>query len=309
MKLLYSAHKTLPHLPGSAITIGNFDGVHKGHQALLSQLKDNATRLNLPTIIILFEPQPQEFFLSQGAPARLMTLREKIDCFKALGVDYVFCIKFNKTIAQMSYKEFATTYFFSFLNARYMLLGNDFRFGQSREGDYQQLKNLSEADTCQIETFADFTVQDQRVSSTIIRKLLIQTEFKAAELLLGRRYGVCGRVIKGAALGRQWGVPTANINRSFANPPFSGVFCVTIRRENGHNYYGIANLGCRPTVDGIKSILEVHFLQGTYDLYGERLQIYFETKLRDEIKFASLEALIAQIQNDVLAAKRYFELT
>lgn len=317
MKLLYSVDTIPKFIKKSAVTIGNFDGVHQGHQALLIQLKKQAARLNLPAVVILFEPQPQEYFLANStktliqtnSPARLMTLREKINCFNSLNIDYVVCIRFNKQIAQMSYQQFAKTYFFNLLRAQFILLGNDFRFGKNRLGNSDSLKNLSEAQYCKIEIFNDFMLNEQRVSSTVIRHLLATANFPQAQWLLGRPYSICGRVIKGAALGRKWGVPTANISRSLTNPPFTGVFCVTIRRENDKLYFGIANLGYRPTINGTQPILEVHFLQGSYHLYGERLQIFFEHKIRDEIKFSSLDALIDQIYKDIRTAKRYFKLT
>lgn len=309
MKLFYNSLALPLGDKGTAVTIGNFDGVHQGHQALLKELKKQADLRGLPVVVILFEPQPREFFYKNNASSRLFTLREKLQSLKKLQIDYVYCIRFDKKLAAMSYENFAKTYFFSLLQAKYLLIGKDFRFGYERLGTAALLKKLGERSGCYVDVFQDFLYEKIRVSSTAIRELLAQNDFNRAAFLLGQSYNVCGRVIEGKRLGREWGIPTANINRRFITPPCKGIFCVQVLRErNNTSYEGVANLGYRPTLQGKSYILEIHLLNMEENLYGERLQIYFLHKLRDEIKFSSLDALIAQIRQDVVEAKRWFEL-
>jgi riboflavin kinase / FMN adenylyltransferase len=292
---------------GTVATIGNFDGVHLGHQALLSQLKREATKRQLPLVILLFEPQPAEFFLKQNAPARLSSLREKLDIIAKCEVDYVYCLQFNKNLANMSPVDFANSYFFSLLQVRYLLIGEDFRFGRARLGDVQLLKEMSTRANCLIETFPDFAITNRRVSSTKIREALASGQLAYSATLLGRTFSFCGRVIAGAGRGRQWGIPTANLNMRRLALPLNGVFCVQVRRQNGALVNGVANLGRRPTVDGTKNVLEIHLFDFNDTLYGERLQVYFLHKLRDEIKFPSPEDLIRQIHDDIAQAKAEFK--
>lgn len=288
------------------VTIGNFDGVHLGHQALLTQLRRQAQRLNLPSVVILFEPQPGEYLHPETAPARLSTLREKLARVKELGIDYVYCLRFNQSLAIMTADDFARTYFFTRLNMRYLLVGKDFRFGYKRQGDIHLLRQMAEEQGCTVETIQDFTAEGARVSSTRIRHVLAEADLDGAALLLGRAYSLCGRVSRGEGRGRQWGIPTANLSGRRANLPLQGVFCVRVQRQNGQWLDGVANLGRRPTVDGNKVVLEVHLFDFDGNLYGEFLQVFFVHKLRDEKKFSSIGELIAQIQDDIDAAKAAF---
>jgi riboflavin kinase/FMN adenylyltransferase len=306
MKLLRGTKKIQGFAKGTVATIGNFDGVHLGHQSLLSQLTKQAVRRNLPSVVLLFEPQPAEFFQTTSAPARLSSFREKLQLFAQYQIDYVCCLSFNQTFSTMSPIDFAHYYFFSWLNANYLLVGEDFHFGSKRLGNVELLAKLAINYQCIVDIFADFTIDNERVSSTKIRSILANSQLEYAAHLLGRPYQLSGRVIRGDGRGRQWGIPTANISIHRLVLPLKGVFCVHVHYQNKKIINGIANLGYRPTVGGIKNVLEVHLFDFDDNLYGERLNVIFLQKLRDEIKFSSIDELIAQIKNDITTAKAAF---
>ncbi|MGQ3888974.1 bifunctional riboflavin kinase/FAD synthetase [Legionella sp. CNM-1927-20] len=306
MKLLRVLDSVTAFKAGAVATIGNFDGVHLGHQALLAKLKANALKLKLPSVVLIFEPQPSEFFCKEKAPARLTSLREKIEILQKSQIDYLCCLKFNQRLANMLAIDFAQTYFFSLLQAKYLLVGEDFRFGQGRQGDINLLASMTKKFNCTLDIFSNYVLDGQRVSSTKIRTLLSQGQLKEAQALLGRPYSLCGRVIQGQKRGREWGIPTANLNLRRLTLPFTGVFCVQVQHENGQIINGVANLGCRPTVDGKRNVLEVHLFNFNGNLYGKMLKVIFLHKLRDEAKFSSIEKLIQQIHDDVKEAKCYF---
>lgn len=308
MKLLRGGLCPIPFFAeGTVASIGNFDGVHLGHQALLRQLKTKATQLQLPLVILLFEPQPGEFFKGSQAPARLSSLREKLDILSLCQVDYVYCLGFKKQLAEMSAGQFAKTYIFSRLKARHLLVGEDFRFGCGRSGDLGLLRELGHLENCQVETFPDFVKTNQRVSSTKIREALSVGKLDDAAMLLGRPFSLCGRVIAGDGRGRLWGIPTANLAMKRLTLPLTGVFCVQVRiASTGRLVNGVANLGRRPTVDGTKNVLEIHLFDFNQNLYGDMLTVSFLHKMRDEIKFESQSALIDQIHKDVAIAKDTF---
>lgn len=305
MKLLYGL-KNVPSFAGTVVTIGNFDGVHRGHQALFTQLRKQADDTKLPLVIMLFEPQPQEYFLQTEAPVRITSLREKLQVLREYKIDYVYCLKFNTHLAQMKAIDFAKKYFFALLKARYLLVGEDFRFGRERAGDRYLLEEMGNSCNCVVETFPSFFLEDTRVSSTIVREALRENHLEKVAHLLGRPFSLCGRVISGDGRGQQWGIPTANLKLHRSTLPLQGVFCVQVQQENGDFLLGVANLGRRPTINGNKNSLEVHLFNFQGDLYGKMLQVFFLSKLRDEIKFSSVDNLIAQIHNDIAAAKDYF---
>ncbi len=306
MKLLCGFQQISALGVDTAATIGNFDGVHRGHQALLSVLRSQASRMRLPMLVILFEPQPSEYFFKQQAPARLSSLREKVDVLRQCGADYVCCLKFDDSLASLPAVEFAKHYIYSLLQAKYLLVGDDFRFGRGRLGDVALLDELGRQESCVVQNFSDFFIDEQRVSSTKIRHALQAGQLDYAATLLGRPYSMCGRVIRGAGLGRQWGIPTANISLHRRTLPLKGVFCVRVLRQGKSSLMGVANIGCRPTVDGIKNSLEVHLFDIDESLYGEMLHVCFLHKLRDEMKFASVDALVKQIHHDVAVSKVWF---
>lgn len=304
---LFRGLTNLPYFSrGTVATIGNFDGVHLGHQALLAALRREADRLGLPMLVLLFEPQPAEYFRAKEAPVRLTSLREKLDVLKLCQVDYVVCLKFNERLALMPAQQFAMHYFFSFLQVKYLLIGNDFRFGHQRQGDVSLLQEMVKTRECIVQPFPDFSIGDNRVSSTKIRHALAENQLQLAAEFLGRTFSLCGRVVTGDGRGKQWGIPTANLSMHRLSLPLKGVFCVKVRRAKGEWLSGVANLGSRPTVDGTKNILEIHFFDFAENLYGEMLQVFFLHKLRDEVKFSSVEALITQIHDDITAAKKHF---
>jgi riboflavin kinase/FMN adenylyltransferase len=291
---------------GVVATIGNFDGVHLGHQNLIKHLKIKADEMNLPLVIILFEPQPREYFQKDKAPARLSSLREKLSILKQCQVDYVYCIKFDSALAQTSATDFARNYLFTLLKVNYLLVGDDFRFGKNREGDLSLLKSLGSKYACEVEGYQDFCIKSERVSSTKIREALQLNDLELAAKLLGRTYSLCGRVIRGDGRGRQWGIPTANLSLHRLSLPLQGVFVVQAQLGT-RLIQGVANIGKRPTVGGIKNILEVHLFDFDDSIYGTLLQVFFLRKLRDEVKFTSVDALIAQINNDIAAAKTFLK--
>jgi len=306
MKLLRGVDKVPAFAGGTVATIGNFDGVHLGHQALLAHLKKEADRLQLPLVVLLFEPQPGEFFRGDCAPARLSTLREKLEILKRCQVDYVYCLPFNKILSMMSAEEFASHWFFSLLKTQYLLIGTDFRFGQNRTGDITLLRKMTANTSIKVEEFPDFVLDSTRISSTKIREFLASNRLDETAKLLGRPYSMCGRVVKGDGRGRQWGIPTANLLVQRLSLPLKGVFCVSMKLASGTLINGVANIGCRPTVDGTKNVLEIHLLNFNGNLYGEMVQVFFLKQLRGEIKFPSIEALIAQIKHDISMAKAHF---
>lgn len=308
MKLLRGTIASNPVIAqGCVVTVGNFDGVHCGHQALLAKLRQQALTRQVPSVVILFEPQPGEYFLKESAPARLSSLREKLAVIKQCGIDYVYCLRFNRQLASMDPIAFAQHYFFTALKTVYLLVGNDFRFGRDRQGDVDLLMSMAPNNHCDVEIFADFIAGQERISSTKIRSLLAHANLEHAAALLGRSFNLCGRVLRGDGRGRQWGVPTANLAMHRLKLPLKGVFCVQVALANGELVNGVANLGHRPTVNGSKALLEVHLLDWQGDLYGQMVQVFFVHKLRDEAKFSSIDALIAQIHHDVAAAKCYYE--
>jgi riboflavin kinase/FMN adenylyltransferase len=305
MKLLRNINQLPDFHQGTVVAPGNFDGVHLGHQALLKLLKKKSQTLNLPLVLVLFEPQPSEFFLKDKAPVRLSSLREKIMMLIECQVDYLLCLKFNAELAQTPAEDFAENYFFKSLHAKWLLIGEDFRFGFQRLGDPSLLKRLAATWGCKVKVFNDFSQNNQRISSTKIRQALQFGDFETANALLGRYYNLCGRVNRGDGRGRQWGIPTANIHLQRQTLPLAGVFCVKVQYED-RLLNGVANIGNRPTVDGTKTVLEVHLLDFDKSLYGVRLQVFFLHKLRDEVKFRSVDILIAQIRNDIQQTINFF---
>jgi riboflavin kinase/FMN adenylyltransferase len=291
---------------GSVLGIGNFDGLHLGHQHLIRTLRDKANYLGLPLVIVLFEPQPREYFQKDKAPARLSSLREKLDALQACQVDYVYCSKFNASLARTSAEDYARTYLFSLLNAHYILIGEDFHFGKNREGDVSLLQRLGKDYGCIVDVYPPFCIDNERISSTHIRTFLQKGDLITAAHYLGRTYSICGRVVRGDGRGRQWGIPTANLALHRYSLPLGGVFVVQVRVLS-QLVYGVANVGCRPTLDGSKNILEVHLFDFEQVLYGELMQVFFLHKLRDEVKFTSVDSLIAQIFDDIARAKAFLK--
>ena len=291
---------------GCALTIGNFDGVHLGHQAVLRHLREKADKLNLPVVVMLFEPQPREYFQGNQAPARLMRLRDKLQALAELGVDAVICVKFDRTFAALSAQQFVQDWLVERLKVKFLSIGDDFRFGAERLGNFALLQQVGNAHGFVVEDNRTYLLDKQRISSTAIRNALANDDLLLAQSLLGRPYRILGKVVHGQKLGRTIGFPTANIRLHRQVNPVKGVYAVKVRLKNGEIFTGVANIGQRPTVNGVKQLLEVHLFDFNRNLYGQAIEVEFCQKIRNEIKFPSVEALTAQIQQDAQVARNYF---
>ena len=306
MQLVRGLHNLRPEHRGCVATIGNFDGVHRGHQAILARLRDRARELGLPTCVVIFEPQPREYFAPETAPARLARLRDKVQLLAAEGIDLVLCLAFNQRLSQLSADEFVKTIVVDGLGVRHLEVGDDFRFGCDRAGDFDFLVEAGKRYGFTVEA-ANTVVQDGlRVSSTKVRTALANADFALAAHLLGRPYTITGRVLHGQKLARQLGTPTANIQLKRRRIPLSGVY-LTSAEIDGKRWPGVANIGVRPTVAGDgRPHLEIHLLDFAGDLYGRRLTVEFHQKLREEQRSASLEALKSAIDADIAAARAHW---
>ena len=286
------------------LTLGNFDGVHLGHQQLINHLIEQGKKLNLPTAVMLFEPQPLEFF-SKQAPTRLTSFKEKVQLIEKLGIDYIIAVPFTQTFANMSANAFIQDWLINKLNAKYIVIGDDFQFGRDRKGDINLLQQYTQNNHFSVESMPTFVWNNLRISSTAVREALFNSDFELARCLLGRDYAIQGRVVHGNALARQLGFPTANIHLNRKKPALQGVYFVKVKNCCSNQYYhGIANIGIRPTIEGKKAILEVNLFDFSGDIYGQYLDVTFVCKLRDEKKFDSLADLKQQISQDVCTAKQ-----
>ena len=306
MRLIRGLHNLRPDHHGSAVTIGNFDGLHRGHQAVLQQLHERAARQGLMTTVMTFEPTPQEYFASQSAPARLQRLRDKLALLRTLSVDQVLCVRFNRKLAELSAAEFVDRILLEGLNVRFLVVGDDFRFGKGREGDFAFLRNAGRRAGFEVVSTQTFYHGDDRVSSTRIREALERGDMEAAACMLGRAYRICGRVAPGHQLGRTIGFHTANIRLHRLVSPVRGVFAVKVFGLGDDAVEGVANIGTRPTVDGSTFVLEVHLFDFDQDIYGRYLDVEFCKRLRDEKKFESFDLLQQQIALDARQARQYF---
>jgi riboflavin kinase / FMN adenylyltransferase len=294
---------------GCVATIGNFDGVHLGHQAVLTQLAMKGDTLGVPAVVITFEPQANEFFSPENAPARLSRFREKVEALRAYSIQQLCVLRFNQKLAQMTAQDFIQRLLVDGLNVRYLVVGDDFRFGKDRQGDFALLQQAGQQFGFQVVNMHTFAVDLVRVSSTRIREALKAGDLMLAEKLLGRPYRMSGRVAHGDKRGRTMGFPTANIHLHRCKVPLSGVYAVQLFGIDGEPIAGVANVGVRPTVSGDnKALLEVHLFDFDRDIYGEHVQVHFLHKLRDEQKFSDLTALISQIEQDCSEAKKYFSV-
>ncbi len=295
-------------LLGTVATIGNFDGVHLGHRHVIDTLAGEGKRLGLPVAVVLFEPQPLEYFLGDKAPARLTRLREKLARLSELPVDWVMPLKFDRSLASLSALEFINQVLLDKLGVKHLVVGDDFRFGRGREGDFELLQQTGASKGFDVVSTPTFELNGIRVSSTAIRQALEQGDLQLAEKMLGRPYAFCGRVVSGAQRGRDLGFPTANINLSRKKSPVSGVFAVTVDGVNERPWPGVANVGIRPTVEGNqKVLLEVHLFDFDGDIYGRMVEVFFHHKIREEMRFPTLEALRKQIESDVAKARNLLQ--
>lgn len=305
MRLIRGLHN-LP-APGTVATIGNFDGVHLGHRYVIHRLAEVGARMGLPVTVVLFEPQPQEYFRGAAAPARLTCLREKVARLAELPVDRVLVLRFDRRLAQMPAAAFIDRVLVRGLGVKYLVVGDDFRFGRGREGDFALLRRAGKARGFEVVQAPSFTLEGVRVSSTRVREALERGDMETAAEFLGRPYSMCGRVAAGRQRGRDLGFPTANIDPFRRRSPVSGVFAVTVTGVAERPWPGVANVGVRPTVAGTRVWLEVHLFDFHGDLYGRQLEVFFRHKLREERRFPSLEVLRAQIQQDAAQARQWLE--
>ncbi len=308
-KIIRGFHNLPASSQGCVATIGNFDGVHLGHQAVLSQLAMKGDMLRLPAVVITFEPQPFEYFVPEKAPARLTRFREKVEALRAFSIQQLCVLRFNQELARMSAEEFIQKLLVEGLNVRYLVVGDDFRFGRHRHGDFAMLQQAGKQYGFQVVNMHTFAIEQDRVSSTRIRDALRDGDLEMAEKLLGRPYRMSGRVAHGDKRGRKMGFPTANIHLHRCKIPLTGVFAVQLFGLEEEPVNGVANIGIRPTIGGNKALLEVHLFDFKRDIYGEHVQVHFLHKIRDEQRFDGLDALIAQIEIDCEQAKTFFATT
>jgi riboflavin kinase/FMN adenylyltransferase len=291
------------------LTIGNFDGVHRGHQALLERLTGHARKLALPAAVLTFEPHPREFFAPEQAPARLTSLREKLNLLESSGIDHVYVCHFDARVAALSAETFIERILVRGLSTRHLMIGDDFRFGKGRGGDFALLQSAGSAHRFGVEAMPTLDWEGERVSSSAVRDALEAGDIEHAARLLGRPYCIAGRVVEGDKIGRQLGFPTANVQLKRKRLPLSGVFAVTVSGIPGSTRAcpGAASLGVRPTLGaGLKPVLEVHLLDFERSIYGAHVTVNFMHRLRDEAKYNNLDALKAQIALDVEATRIYF---
>jgi riboflavin kinase/FMN adenylyltransferase len=309
MRLLRGLHNPSYNEAKCVATIGNFDGVHLGHQAIIQQVVTKAEKLGVPSVVIIFEPQPLEFFQGSAAPARLKRFREKYQALSSFGLDYVFCLKFDSKLSQLSAESFVETVLVSHLKVCHLVVGDDFHFGGDRKGDFALLQSLGQIKGFSVEntpTLFESDACSERISSTFVRALLAESKFAAAQNVLGRAYSIAGRVIHGQKLGRQLGFPTANIALHRINAAFTGVYAVKVCLQSGEHVLGVANIGVKPTVGNFLPSLEIHLLEFNSSIYGEYLNVTFCEKLRNEQRFKNLDALKEQINKDINDARSYF---
>lgn len=306
MKVLDSLTAARRWSPQCVATIGKYDGMHLGHQRILDALRADAERRRLQTLVILSEPHPEEFFNGTEAPPRLNHFQDKVDFLAGYGIDAVYRLRFDQALSQQPADEFAREFLAAGLGLRSLVVGDDFRFGRNRGGDIALLRQLGPGLEFDVTTVPPCSDAGERISSTLVRQCLHAGDCARVMRLLGRPYSISGNVVEGRKLGRTIGVPTANIELLTPGLPMTGVFAVKVSLP-GNEFEGVANLGFKPTVEaGTKPSLEVHILDFKGDLYGEKLQVHFMRKLRNEQKFAGLPQLQEQIQRDIAQARAGF---
>lgn len=308
MELIRGLHNLRSRHRGCVATVGNFDGVHLGHQAIIGQLAEKGGEMHLPTTVMIFEPQPLEYFQSRDkVPPRLTRFREKLMALRRYSVDRVLSIPFDERFATMPPDEFISRILVEGLDVKYLVVGDDFRFGAKRAGDFALLRKAGEQHGFQVVPMHTVRIDGERVSSTRIRQALVEGDLAAAEKLLGRPYRMCGRVAHGDQRGRTIGVPTANVHLHRIATPLKGVYVVDVFGLLNEPVSGVANIGNRPTVDGTRTLLEVHLFQFSREIYGHYIQVNFLHKLRDEQRFSSFDELKLRIQRDIEEARVWLD--
>lgn len=285
---------------GSVVCIGAFDGLHLGHRALVRRAVERARALGVPAVALTFEPLPREFFAPNDPPPRLTLARAKFEGLRELGIDVVGMLRFNARLTSMTAEQFVREVLIDRMNAREVWIGPDFRFGKGRAGDLALLRTFTEFESNAIDPIL---VDGERVSSTRIRAALTSGDFDIAARLLGRRYAIAGRVVRGKQLGRTLGFPTANLRYGRRKPPLQGIFATRVHGLSDTPIASVSSFGTRPTVAGVEPLLEAHLFDFDGDLYGRRIAIEFVAHLRDELAFDGLPALVAQMHRDATQAR------
>lgn len=289
------------------LTIGNFDGVHRGHQALLAQLRAKSEATGLPAAVLTFEPHPREYFAHEDRPRRLTSLREKILLLEGQGVDRLYIGRFNQKLAGLTAEAFIEDVLVHGLGVRHLLIGDDFCFGKGRKGNFAMLQAAGDKIGFGVESMHTFRHEDERVSSSAVRAALAEGDMPHAARLLGRSYSISGRVMHGDKIGRTIGFPTANIQLKHRSPPLMGIYTVSVDGLADRPWPGVASVGVRPTInDAGRPTLEVHLFDWDTDCYDAHLRVNFLKKQRDEERYDSLDALTAQIARDAEEARAYF---
>ena len=300
MELIRGLHNVRERHRNGVITIGTFDGIHHGHQMLLSHLAAKAQELNCKSMLVTFEPQPREYFRGAVVPARLTRFREKITILRDFELDYVLCIPFNETTSATSADSVIDEFLVRILGVNYLVVGDDFRFGKNAEGDYTMLQKAGDRVGFGVTHLGTMVFDHERVSSSRIREALTLGE------LLGRKYFMMGSVVLGQRMGRQLGTPTANIRLQRYRSALEGIFAVTVSGLD-RTYEGSAYVGTRPTVDGTEPLLEVHLFDFDQDIYGKQITVTFHHKFRDDVRFDGLRELKAQIGKDLEMTRTWFD--
>jgi len=288
---------------GSVVTVGAYDGLHLGHEQLLERVNSASRELGLPSVVMSFEPTPKEFFAGPAPPARLMRFREKFDALAGHGIDIFYCPRFNAQMRDIAADAFMRRILVHGLNSRHIVVGDDFRFATKREGTLEHLQRAGAALGYAVEQVPSIKVGDVRVSSTVIREALWDGELEQATALLGRPYRMSGKIVLGEKVGRTLGFPTANVDLRRKQSAVMGIFAVRVQGLPGGPKDAVASVGTRPTFDGTKPLLEVHLFDFDQDIYGEYIHIDFIARLRSEIKYDSVDELVAQMHRDADNAK------
>ncbi|MGO8828302.1 MAG: bifunctional riboflavin kinase/FAD synthetase [Steroidobacteraceae bacterium] len=303
MELVRGLHNIPNAARGCVLTVGNYDGVHLGHQQMISAVKRRAAELRCAATVLVFEPSSKEFIDPDGAPPRLTRWREKFGALEALGVDRLVTLRFDEHIRAMSPQAFVDELIVAGLGARYVVVGDDFRYGSNACGTIDTLREAGRAQGFGVEQIPPFVVDGVRVSSTAVRERLERADFAGAARLLGRRYRMTGRVAHGNQLGRALGFPTANLRLMRRKSPMWGVSAVRVYGIAPKPLDGVSSLGTRPTVNGVEPLLEAHVFDFTGDLYGRLIEVEFIAKLREEVKFDSLDSMVVQMKADAAQAR------
>jgi riboflavin kinase / FMN adenylyltransferase len=305
IQVFHSPNAARAALSHCVLTIGKYDGMHLGHQKILSALQQEAQRLNQPALVLLSEPQPEEYFAGAAAPARLNHFADKVQFLEQFGIDAVYCLNFDEAVSKQQPAQFVQELLCTGLGMQSIVVGDDFRFGHKRSGNIDTLRELGAVHNFQVTAVAPCIAAEERISSTLIRQYLQEGNLQRVSEFLGRPYVISGQVCRGQQLGRQLGFPTANLALTSNKLPMTGIFVVEVTHQH-ERYAGVASLGYNPTVSNDKQVkLEVYLFNFSGDLYGQMLGVNFLHKLRDELKFDSLDALCQQITLDVEIAQRF----